>query len=152
MLDKEISNLKSDKIKSLIFERIGIVFDNKDTVSIGYQYPTNTNSISNSNTNIDSNIVSIEEINNYFDKIYSIYPRKVSKVQAKTTFEHKLRGLDKEEAHKLAVKIYRLLEKQIAVWKNENGGEGRKIEHIPYPSSWLSANVEDSSKYSRRRK
>jgi hypothetical protein len=73
-------------------------------------------------------------------------------VQAKTTFEHKLRGLYKEEAHKLAVKIYRLLEKQITVWKNENGGEGRKIEHIPYPSSWLNSNVEDSSKYSRRRK
>ena len=143
MIEKESNNLKSDKIKELIVERIGLIFEDKDTVSIPYAYPTNTNS--NTNT-INNNIVTNEEINNYFDKIYSIYPRKVSKVQAKATFTKKLKGLDKDTAHKKAIAIYRLIEKQNQVWQSENNGEGRKLEHIPYMSSWLSANVEDSKK------
>ena len=105
----------------------------------------NSNSISN-------NIVNIEEINNYFDKIYSIYPRKVSKVKAKETFEHKFRGLEKEVAHKKAVAIYRMLEAQNQVWKDENDGQGRKVEHTPYFSSWLSANVDDSPHFKKGRK
>ena len=143
MIEKESNNLKSDKIKELIVERIGLIFENKDTVSIPYTYPTNTNSNTN---NINNNIVTNEEINNYFDKIYSIYPRKVSKVQAKATFTKKLKGLDKDTAHKKAIAIYRLIEKQNQVWQSENNGEGRKLEHIPHFSTWLNANIEDNKK------
>lgn len=105
-----------------------------------------------SNISISNNIVTNEEINNYFDKIYSIYPRKVGKVQAKETFEHKLRGLEKEEAYKKAIAIYRMLENQIQVWKDENDGQGRKVEFIPYCSSWLNPNVEDSPHFKKGRK
>ena len=105
-----------------------------------------------SNISISNNIVTNEEINNYFDKIYSIYPRKVGKVQAKETFEHKLRGLEKEEAYKKAIAIYRMLENQIQVWKDENDGQGRKVEFIPYCSSWLNPNVEDSAHFKKGRK
>ena len=105
-----------------------------------------------SNISISNNIVTNEEINNYFNKIYSIYPRKVGKVQAKETFEHKLRGLEKEEAYKKAIAIYRMLENQIQVWKNENDGRGRKVEFIPYCSSWLNPNVEDSPHFKKGRK
>ena len=105
-----------------------------------------------SNISISNNIVTNEEINNYFDKIYSIYPRKVSKVQAKETFEHKLRGLEKEEAYKKAIAIYRMLENQNQVWQAENDGQGRKVEHTPYFSSWCNSNVENSPKFSRGKK
>lgn len=99
-----------------------------------------------------SNIVSIEDIDNYFNNIYNIYPRKVNKVQAKKTFTNKLVGLEKEQAHKKAVQIYRMLEKQNAVWETENDGQGRKLEHIPHCSSWLNSNVEDSEFKGKRRK
>ena len=143
MVEKEISSIKSQEIINALEKRVSIIFEKVDTVSIGYRYPTNTNS-----NNI--NIVSIEEIDNYFNNIYNIYPRKVNKVQAKKTFNNKLVGLEKEQAHKKAVQIYRMLEKQNAVWETENNGEGRKLEHIPHFSTWLNSNVEDSE--NKRRK
>jgi GMP synthase PP-ATPase subunit len=105
-----------------------------------------------SNISISNNIVTNEEIDTYFDKIYSIYPRKVSKVQAKETFEHKLRGLEKEEAYKKAIAIYRMLENQNQVWQAENDGQGRKVEHTPYFSSWCNDNVENSPHFKKGRK
>lgn len=102
-----------------------------------------------SNISISNNIVTNEEINNYFDKIYSIYPRKVSKVQAKETFEHKLRGLEKEEAYKKAIAIYRMLENQNQVWQAENDGQGRKVEFISHFSTWLNDNVENSPHFKK---
>lgn len=144
MIEKEISSVKSQEIINALEKRVSIIFEKVDTVSIGYRYPTNTNS-----NNI--NIVSIEEIDNYFNNIYNIYPRKVNKVQAKKTFTNKLVGLEKEQAHKKAVQIYRMLEKQNAVWETENNGEGRKLEHIPHCSSWLNGNVEDSEFKGKRK-
>ena len=105
-----------------------------------------------SNISISNNIVTNEEIDNYFDKIYSIYPRKVSKVQAKETFEHKLRGLEMEEAYKKAIAIYRMLENQNQVWQAENDGQGRKVEFISHFSTWLNDNVENSPHFKKGRK
>ena len=110
------------------------------------------NAISLNSNSIYNNIIGIDKILEYFDKVYSIYPRKVSKVQAKESFEHKLRGLEKEEARKKAGAIYRMLEAQNNIWQSENNGEGRKIEHIPHFSTWLNANVEDSPNYRKGRK
>lgn len=149
MIEKEILSVKSQEIINALRKRVSIIFEKVDTVSIGYPYPTNTNSNTN---NINNNIISIVEINNYFDKIYNIYPRKVSKVQAKTTFEHKLCGLEREDARKIAIGVYRMLETQNRLWGEENNGEGRKIEHIPHFSTWLNDNVEDSPKRKKGRK
>lgn len=145
-IEKQMSNISSQTIVSMLVERINDKVCK--TVLRPSQDGTNTNTIINTN----SNIVSKEEIYTYFDRIYSIYPRKVSKVQAKETFEHKLRGMEKEEAHKKAISVYRLLERQIKVWQAEKDGQGRKEEHTPHFSSWLSANVEDSPFFKRRRK
>lgn len=101
---------------------------------------------------VESTNATDTDIQTWFAKIYSIYPRKVSKVQAKETFEHKLRGMEKEEAHKKAISVYRLLERQVKVWQAENDGHGRKVEHIPYFSSWCNSNVEDSPFFKRGRK
>lgn len=140
-IEKQMSSIKSRDILTLIQERI-IDKINK-TVSRPSQDGTNTI------TNINNNIVCIDDINLYFDKIYSIYPRKVSKVRAKETFEHKLRGLEKDEAKRKAVGIYRMLEKQIEFWKAENDGQGRKIEHLPHFSTWCNDNVENSPHFKR---
>lgn len=109
-----------------------------------------TDNNNNSNVNIDSSnktvVVSIEEISKWFDIVYAIYPRKVSKVQSKRTFEKKLIGLEIEQAKQKVKAIKRMLETQCEVWKKENNGEGRQLEYIPHFSSWLSANVEDSAK------
>ena len=86
-----------------------------------------------------------DDIDLWFSKIYAIYPRKVSKVKAKEAFEHKLRGLDKDTARKKAYSIYRMLEAQNAVWKQE----GRDTNYCPYPATWLNDNVENSPHFKR---
>lgn len=116
-------------------------------------YITNTNTNTkeiNKESLEDNGKVTDDDIYSFFDKVYAIYPRKVNKVQAKTTFSHKLKSLTKDEAHNKAVAIYRLLQAQIALWQKENDGQGRKVEHIPHFSTWLNSNVEDSIKNKRR--
>lgn len=160
--------IKSENIKNLVQERINKIGYGygMDRVSIGYAYPTNTNTntISNTNTKIEtntytsndkdsnSNIVSLETINEYFDKTYAIYPRKVSKEQARETYEHKFRGLEQESARKLANYIYINLQKQVEIWKSENDNKGREQEFMPYMSTWLNDNVQDSPHYKRGKK
>ena len=118
-------------------------------------YITNTNTNTNKEINKEScektpcensTAVTKDDVYLFFDKVYAIYPRKVNKVQAKSTFEKKLKCLTKDEAHKKAVLIYRLIEAQISAWAKENDGQGRKSEHIPHFSTWLNNNVEDSVK------
>ena len=146
-INKQMNEIKSKEILELLKERAFIVIGKKTVLRPSQDHTitiTNTNSISN-----NINIVNNEEINNYFDKIYSIYPRKVSKVQAKETFEHKLRGLEKEEAYKKAIAIYRMLENQNQVWQAENDGQGRKVEFISHFSTWLNDNVENSPHFKK---
>jgi hypothetical protein len=90
-------------------------------------------------------LVDGDAITRWFANIWAIYPNKVDKVQAKKTFEHKVVGLPYEEGHKIAVKIYKMLQRQVAVWeKNET-----EMQYIKHCSSWLNANVEDSPNYKR---
>lgn len=140
MIEKEVSSVKSESVRQLLSERVQSVFGVKesDTVSIGYRYPTNTNT----NTNIINNKVTVEEIESYFNHIYSLYPRKVGKVKAKETLGKKLKGLNKEQAHDKAQKVYILLSQQIKLWERENEGKGRAVEFIPHFSTWLNANVD----------
>lgn len=103
-------------------------------------------SISNSSNKED--IITDDKIEDWFNKVYSIYPRKVSKVQGKITFEHKFRGLEFTEAQDIVKGIYEMLKMQIEVWQKED----RKIEFIPHFSTWINDNVEDSKFYRRRKK
>ena len=92
---------------------------------------------------------STEDFEHWFNSTYAIYPRKIEKVKEKQYYERKLRGLSREEAKNKANDIYKLLKKHIVSWSNENDVEGRQEEYIPYFSSWLNANVEDSPHYKR---
>lgn len=77
----------------------------------------------------------------YFGFIWGIYPKKVNKEKAKQTFQKKMRGLTEEETKIKAGKIYKMLERQLAVWSAENDGDGRRHEFIPYFTTWLNGNV-----------
>lgn len=146
LLQKEQKNIKSGKINDLLNERIKSLFD--DTVLIGYPYP----SISNTNTISNSDTIKSEEIKNYFEKTYAIYPKKTSKVKSREAFERKLIGLDKKEAESKAIKIYRFLEQEIKVWEEENNRQGRKLEFIPTFFNWLNDNIDDSPCYAGKKK
>lgn len=90
-----------------------------------------------------------DKILKYFEQTWSIYPRKESKVQAKTTFTHKVYTKDEEISRATALKIYKILQRQNAVWENENNGNGREKQYIPLFSSWLNDNFEDVPKKER---
>lgn len=88
----------------------------------------------------------IEQVIDFFDKTYSLYPRKVSRGRAQTTFIHKVFAREYTESRKRALYIYKCLERQIVEWANEGNGKGRGKDFMPYMSSWLNDNFEDVPK------
>ena len=91
----------------------------------------------------------IEQVIDFFDKTYSLYPRKASRGRAQTTFIHKVFARDYTESRKRALYIYKCLERQIVEWANEGNGKGREKDFMPYMSSWLNDNFEDVPKKER---
>lgn len=81
-----------------------------------------------------------------FEKLWSLYPRKENKQQAIKTFEHKIRGLDKQEC----------IDKCNAIYKAQTISYNKWIEYdtekkyIPNYSSWLNYNVPNSPHYKGR--
>jgi adenine-specific DNA glycosylase len=100
---------------------------------------------------IPNDTFSTADLDYWFSNTYLLYPRKVNKVKSKEAYEHKIRGLTRNEAKDKANAIFFAVKKQVALWKRENDYEGRKLEHIPYFSSWLNANIEDSPNYKKGR-
>ena len=133
------------------YRLLTIVYDGlKEKLNTPIEEKLKHNNTSSNNTlkEINKESFSEEDLVLWFNKTYEIYPKKVDKIQAKQTFEHKLRGLDKETAYKKSLAIYRMLERQNEVWKEEE----REPKYIKSFSHWLNANVEDSAKFKRGRK
>ena len=99
--------------------------------------------------NKDNGNSEYDKITKYFEQTWSIYPRKESKVQAKTTFTHKVYTKDEEISRANALRIYKILQRQNVAWGNENNGNGREKQYIPLFSSWLNDNFEDVPKKER---
>lgn len=82
-----------------------------------------------------------------FDKTWAIYPRKVSKEQAKKTWVKKMKCCKTPQGvRNKAAQIYKLLMSHIAMWRNEHGDDGdgaRPLEYIPHFSSWLNNEIPD---------
>lgn len=78
-----------------------------------------------------------------FDKLWSLYPRKINKQLAKRTFEHKVRGLNEEECREKCNKIYSVQMQCISQWKKEE----RDLQYYPHYSSFLNSNIPNSPKY-----
>ena len=95
------------------------------------------------------NETKIEQVIDFFDKTYSLYPRKASRGRAQTTFIHKVFARDYTESRKRALYIYKCLERQIVEWANEGNGKGRGKDFMPYMSSWLNDNFDDVPKKER---
>lgn len=91
-------------------------------------------------------IKNIVDISKYFDKLWSLYPRKINKELAKRTFEHKMRGLTEEEVKDKANKIYILQQRYI----KECNDNDRDLQYISHYSSFLNANVPNSKHYKGR--
>lgn len=106
------------------------------------------NNTNNNNKENKKEIATEEDIKRWFENIWNIYPKRVDKIQARTTFEHKIRGLAKEEAHKKSIYIYKLLQKYIDLWESQK----TELKYIKSFSSWLNANIEDSSNFKRGKK
>lgn len=132
------------------------------SVEIGTETPTSTNTnmfVVNNEQNEPQQKVIVEELHsdyndviNFFNKTYSIYPRKECKIQAKTTYTHKVYSNDAELNKLIATRIYKCLQRQIVAWENENNGSGRDKQYVPLFSSWLNSNFEDIPKKDRGKK
>lgn len=81
-----------------------------------------------------------------FEKLWSLYPRKVNKQLAKKTFEHKIRGLDNQACIDKCNAIYKAQIISSNEWKSNN----TELQYIPHYSSWLNNNVPNSPKYKGR--
>lgn len=78
-----------------------------------------------------------------FETLWKLYPRKVNKVLAKKTFEHKVRGLAEQECKDKCNLIYKAEMRYIAQIKENN----TDINYVKHFSSWLNAEVPNSPKY-----
>ena len=76
----------------------------------------------------------------FFEKLWSIYPRKIAKQNAKKTFEHKIRGLSHEQCIEKCRAIYKAQVQYIKVLRDNNTQE----QYIKHYSSWLNSEVKDS--------
>lgn len=105
------------------------------------EYLDNNNIIVNNIKDV-TNKVTEEEIAEYFKHTWKLYPRKINKVLAYKSYCKKLKGLEKEEANKMAKTIYKFVAKNVKDWEDSN----RDIEYIPHFSSLINANFVDNKK------
>ena len=81
-----------------------------------------------------------------FETLWKLYPRKVNKVLAKRTFEHKIRGLSEEECREKCNLIYKLQMTRQKQWKEE----GREMQYVSHYSTFLNNEVPNSKHYKGR--
>ena len=81
-----------------------------------------------------------------FETLWKLYPRKVNKVLAKKTFEHKVRGLTEQECKDKCNLIYKMQMMRVKQWENE----GRELQYYPHYSSLLNSEVPNSKYYKGR--
>lgn len=86
------------------------------------------------------------DISKYFDVLWAIYPKKTGKEQARKTFEHKLRGLTKEQCDVKCNAIYKA-EKQYIEYLQAND---TPMQYVKMFSSWLNSEVPNSKYYKGR--
>ena len=94
---------------------------------------------------VKENLLKVD-IQPYFEKLWSLYERKVNKQLAFRTFEHKVRGLSEEECREKCNLIYKLQVARQKQWKDE----GRDKQYYPHYSSFLNNEVPNSKHYKGR--
>ena len=86
------------------------------------------------------------DINPFFNKLWALYPKRVSKQLALKTFEHKLRGLSEEQCREKCNQIYKLQMLRQKQWEFES----RDKQYIPNYSTFLNAEVPNSKFFKGR--
>lgn len=159
MLKPSIDRNKEDYLSKCEKNRENVLkrWNKEDTNEYG-RIQSNTMATDNDNDNVkdnDNNIINNKEKEihkekvdweSMFETLWSKYPRKKNKILAKSTFEHKIRGLDKQECIDKCNAIYKAQTISINEWnKNET-----EKQFIPHYSSWLNNNIPNSPKYKGR--
>lgn len=154
---KENYNKRNENVVQSSFLETDENLVQNEKVDLETETPTSTTSLIANNekqelqqeANKSDEQTDYDKIIDYFEKTWCRYPRKEGKVQAKTTFTHKVFDKDEEISRILARRVYKSLERQIQAWQNENNGAGRDKQYIPFFSSWLNDNFEDVPKKER---
>ena len=73
-----------------------------------------------------------------FEKLWSIYPRKVAKAQAVKTFAKKVKGKSTDELKDFGNNVWRRIKTRTAFWHNHD----TEKEYIPHFSSFLNQEFE----------
>ena len=81
-----------------------------------------------------------------FETLWKMYPRKVNKVLAKKTFEHKVRGLNEQECKDKCNQIYKVQLLRQKQWEQQ----GTDIQYIPHFSSFLNSSIPNSPHFKGR--
>ena len=117
----------------------------KDSIDIEQCFNINNN-ISPSSTDDEQTKTDVklptkqQYISSLFEKIWAVYPKKVSKEQAKKTWQKKLISCkDNDQVLLKAKKIAALLTNHKQSWKVEK----RELSYIPHFSSWLNSEIPD---------
>jgi hypothetical protein len=73
-----------------------------------------------------------------FEKLWSIYPRKVAKAQAVKTFAKKVKGKSTDELKDFCNKVWRRIKVRTAFWEEHE----TEKEYIPHFSSFMNNEFE----------
>ena len=98
--------------------------------------------IRNYKTEIDESKIKVDW-KPFFEKLWKMYPKHVSKQTACKTFEHKIRGLSEDECREKCNLIYKAQYIRQKEWADEN----RDIQYIPHYSSFLNSEIPNSKFY-----
>lgn len=77
------------------------------------------------------------DLDPFFQKLWSLYPRKVNKIGAKKTFEKLFKGLNEEQVREKANKVWKLQKRYVDECKERN----TDMQYIAHYQTWLNANV-----------
>lgn len=78
-----------------------------------------------------------------FETLWKLYPKKINKVLAKRTFEHKVRGLTEQECKDKCNQIYKVQLLRQKQWETE----GRELQYICHYSTFLNNEIPNSKHY-----
>ena len=87
---------------------------------------------------VDKTETAEQEWRPMFEKLWSIYPRKVAKAQAVKTFEKKIKGKTADEVKDFCNKLWRKIKVRTAYWEEHE----TEKQYIPHLSSLINQEFE----------
>lgn len=82
----------------------------------------------------------------YFEKLWKMYPKRSDKATARKMFERKIRGLSDEECRAKCNEIYKIQMRYVAECQEQE----REMQYIKLYATFLNANIPNSPHYKGR--